>query len=869
MQGGADREMVASSAPGKGGRGLRATCTKRSSSGANTITYRPLCILAILAFAALWLIAPTWHPATAAESGEPAAAAQQPAQAIQPPSLAPAPAPSLVFPDELAQRVARLAAEIDSAEKAVERVKDRESGLAEQRVVAERLAAEAQNVIGALGPRLLDLRAQFEKLGPPPDKADAPEAPAVAAERARLGALLSQMEGAVKTAELTRVRSRQLIGRVQELRQQIFARDLLRRSSSIVSTYTWRQLGDELPRAGRQIAGLADSWWEQARAELATLFILLLAAAAIFFTLRTFAAAAIRRNATSAREAPGLRTRAKRAALTAASLAVPRAAAAVALYAGLGSLDLLTMTVGRFADAGLHAYLAYVAIFSLANALIAPCPAEARVLDLEEGTARALVRLATAFAVVLALDLLMREVAAMLYLPLEIGVVQTSLANLAYAGLMLGLVRMPLPVTSSASLSLCRWLKLPVATLAIAIIASTLLGYVALGSFISTQTLLIGAASLGFLLVHIFVRALIDEMTSQNQAVGRVLEARLGLDRERSGYLSRLLVFLFDLVLIAAIVPLVLLTWGYSANDILDWVKLGIFGFEIGQFRISLARIFIAVLLFLGLVSGTRLVQRWLDRSVLQPARVDRAISHSVLMGIGYAGIALAALAALSYAGLDFTQLAIVAGALSLGIGFGLQAIFNNFVSGIILLIERPIKVGDWIIVNGQEGFVRRINVRATEIETFDRASLIVPNSQLITGTVTNWTHRNPMGRLIIRIGVSYKSDPEEVLRILTRVAEDSQSILKQPAPTAVFENFGDSALEFSLRAFVPDVTQGLAVQTELRLAICKAFRAAGIEIPYPQHDIHLRDLDGVRQALSAAMEARQRERELETAPAR
>src|SRR5690606_38382973 len=165
---------------------------------------------------------------------------------------------------------------------------------------------------------------------------------------------------------------------------------------------------------------------------------------------------------------------------------------------------------------------------------------------------------------------------------------------------------------------------------------------------------------------------------------------------------------------------------------------------------------------------------------------------------IGYTRVGLAFIATLSNAGLDFTQLSIVAGAPCLGIGFRLPAIFNTFVSGIILLVERPIKVGDWIVVGDQEGFVRRINVRATEIETFDRSSLIIPNSELITGTVMNWTHRDPIGRVVVLVRVSYRADPEQVVAILRHVAGQSPSLLRVPEPTVVFEDFGESAMVFS-----------------------------------------------------------------------
>jgi small-conductance mechanosensitive channel len=245
-----------------------------------------------------------------------------------------------------------------------------------------------------------------------------------------------------------------------------------------------------------------------------------------------------------------------------------------------------------------------------------------------------------------------------------------------------------------------------------------------------------------------------------------------------------------------------------------------VFGFEIGHFRISLARILVAIGLFASIVFATRLLQRWLQSSVLTPDRMDPGIAHSVHTGIGYAGIALAGLFAVSYAGFDITNLAIVAGALSVGIGFGLQSIVNNFVSGLILLVERPVKVGDWIVVKGQEGYVRRISVRATEIETFDRASLIMPNSELITGSVTNWTHRNAMGRITINVGASYRSDPEQVIKILTDIAANCPLILQHPKPLVIFEDLGASALEFSLRAVVPDINSGLEARNSLRIAI-------------------------------------------------
>ena len=288
-----------------------------------------------------------------------------------------------------------------------------------------------------------------------------------------------------------------------------------------------------------------------------------------------------------------------------------------------------------------------------------------------------------------------------------------------------------------------------------------------------------------------------------------------------------------NILLFALAVPLLLLAWGMSGAEIMSWVRAAVFGFDVGGVRVSLARILVAVALFVGLLAATRFVQRWLAAGALAQGKMDPGLANSIYTGAGYIGFAVAALAAIAYAGFDITSLAIVAGALSVGIGFGLQSIVNNFVSGLILLIERPIKVGDWIAIKEGEGYVRSIAVRSTEIETFGRASLIVPNSELITQTVVNLTHRNLLGRLKIAVRVSYQADPERALHVLQKVVETNTSILRHPPPVVVLDNFGDQALEFSVRVYLADINRSLAAQTELRIAIFKALHEEGIDMPY------------------------------------
>ena len=207
--------------------------------------------------------------------------------------------------------------------------------------------------------------------------------------------------------------------------------------------------------------------------------------------------------------------------------------------------------------------------------------------------------------------------------------------------------------------------------------------------------------------------------------------------------------------------------WEVAAADLFEAVKGVAFGIRIGDFTISFGAVFGAIALFLVIVGLTRLLQRWLEAEVMPHTAIEPSLQLSIVTILGYVGFIVAIVVALGEIGIDPQKIALVAGALSVGIGFGLQSIVSNFVSGLILLAERPIRVGDQIVVKGDEGFVRRISVRATEIETFDRASVIIPNSELITGVVKNWTHANTLGRLNIKVAVSYECDAEKVIEIL------------------------------------------------------------------------------------------------------
>ena len=237
----------------------------------------------------------------------------------------------------------------------------------------------------------------------------------------------------------------------------------------------------------------------------------------------------------------------------------------------------------------------------------------------------------------------------------------------------------------------------------------------------------------------------------------------------------------------------------------------------------------------------TRFLQRTLDVRLFEKSGADIGFRNSFRTLLGYLGLIIAIFAAIGVIGLDLSNLAIIAGALSVGIGFGLQSIVNNFVSGLILLFERPVKVGDWVVTQSGEGVVKQISVRSTEIETFDRASIIVPNSELISSSVTNWTHKNKIGRVVIPVGVAYDSDAKHVREILIKTALAHPRVLKSPEPFVYFREFGASSLDLDLRVFIQNVSEGSLVKNDLRFEILDAFRAENIDIPFPQQDVNLK----------------------------
>lgn len=263
--------------------------------------------------------------------------------------------------------------------------------------------------------------------------------------------------------------------------------------------------------------------------------------------------------------------------------------------------------------------------------------------------------------------------------------------------------------------------------------------------------------------------------------------------------------------------------------------------FSLGDYHVSLW----SIVFFIGATALVIFLSRWtkriLVRRIFPRYHLDIGISEAIATIAQYFVVVVGFVIVLDSSGIDLSSLKIIAGALGVGIGFGLQNIVNNFVSGLIILFERPIKVGDRIEVGNVNGDVVKVSARATTVVTNDNISIIVPNSDFTSKSVTNWSHANKVVRFNYPVGVSYKSDPEQVKKALLEVAENHQGVLKNPMPDVLFDSYGDNSLNFILRVWTKEyIDRPGVLKSQLYYATFQKFKELDIEVPFPQRDIHL-----------------------------
>lgn len=804
---------------------------------------------------------PAQQPAANAQQGGQQAAPAQPAAAAKP---APKPAMSEGI-KTVRERLDEIKRDLDGREKAVSGRGVGASDMTQAREGLEGIADRIRAIIAALDPRLDAAKQRLEQLGPKPKEGE--EGEDVAKERTEREHAVTEIDETQRLAKSLLVQSDQIVDQIANKRRAAFTRDLFERSLALVGPELWQRIASDMPREVNALGFAFDDIATQFSRKGTLWNLLVLGVAlgisfALYFGRKNIAPRLGRRDVSVT--APSRRRKLLGAWRVLLLGTVPAVAGSYAVYYALDITGLLPQRLMPIAGAILIG-LAFIAfVEALCDALLAVGKPAWRPAPVSDAAAWRITTLAVSIAVVITVSKSIEALNTGLYAGLAISIATRGIGAIAAAALLaIGLHRFadtaeseeacfgPYVATETSSgaggpLRLIGWAAVAV------VAAAAIVGYVALSAFLVDQ--LIWIASIGVLLWFLVASAdtLIGGSLSEESRLATTLQANTGLRRRSLNQIAVLGTGLARVTLFAVAALLVLAPWGLDSTDVFSSLRTAFFGFKVGDVTVSLSAIVFGVgILVLG-VFITRAVQRWLERTYLPATDLDAGLRNSISTVAGYVGFLLALALAFSYLGFSLEKLTIVAGALSVGIGFGLQSIVNNFVSGLLLLWERPIRVGDQVLIGDSEGIVKRISVRSTEIQTFDRSAVIVPNSNLISGVVKNRVRGDRTGRVIISVSVLRNQDPVRAAEMMTACAKAHADVLKEPPPRVVFKKIGDPFLDFDLIVLVTDVNLTQRVQSDLNFSVFKALSEAGFipEMGPASSVITVQGLEPVRDAL-------------------
>ncbi len=684
--------------------------------------------------------------------------------------------------------------------------------------------------------RIRSLQSQIEALGQAPE--DGAESVEIAARREALNEQLAALQAPRLQAEEAYNRADGLIGEIDDLIGTRQTEQLLRLGPSPLNPSIWAGATETAITSLRRLSEETASAWasdsqRQVMKNNAPAMLALLAAAAILLLRAPGWAERVGRRLAHLAGRPGI------AELSAIGMALVDYLVRVFGFLALVQIVRLTGMAGFrgqiVVDVALLAGIAYLSARALVRYLVPT--------DDGPGVRARAVRLAGLLSLVWSLHLLITrssafdfysdETIAVLTFPVLIigSVLLFRLAGLLRFDRPATVEDEPPPATQPMRLIAIRWGRTFLYAVSIIAPLAAAIGYLDAAIAVYFPTLMSLVLLAALVLLSVIVRAFYALATGKDAE---------GVSHSLPPVLANLFIAILALPVLAVI-------WGVRTAQIEElWTRF-LAGFQFGETRISPSDFIVFAAVFVAGFVVTRAIQTTMRNSVLPKTRIDSGGQAAIVSGIGYVGIFLAAIIAISAAGIDLSSLAIVAGALSVGIGFGLQNIVSNFVSGIILLIERPIGNGDWIEVGGIHGTVREISVRSTRIETFDRSDVILPNSDLVSGTVTNYTRSNLVGRITVAVSVAYGTDTRMVESLLREIAEAHPVVLRRPPPSVLFRSFGADGLDFEIRAFLRDINEILNVKSDLNHEIARRFGEAGIEIPFAQRDIWLRNPEVLR----------------------
>ncbi len=751
--------------------------------------------------------------------------------------------------------------ELDRVEAASERDGLSSATLSGLRQELEQVSDRLHKLTSEIEPNVKSAEDRLKQFGAKPDAAKGEsEAPEIASERDVLSQTFAQANAELKQARLLLVRSEQLSDHLLSLRRDLFAKQLFQRSFSLLDPALWIGAVEGLPRFVLGVHLLISDWLSVLFARPIAAFIALSGAVVLIAAyqiahrrLLALLSAGLRPSRANQPLADEVQTLLdpqevsfihRLPSLYAALSTLLRVVLIVAAAWGvIGLFDLLSLmparveTVARGVVIGLGSF---TALRALSMGILSPFMAQYRLIPVCDAVALRIHTMLVWAGGVTAITTILNRLNTTIVSPLTLTVALSAISALLFAGtLMAGLVAISdkleeeqdtaSPCDPALLPSQIRWGRLALWIVSLSMLAGLIIGYAAFSAFLARQTVWF---LIVFGLLFIILR-LVDEVFAQITSTSTPSAKRLarvsGMQLSSIAQIGILSSGILRLLLMVIATFMVVAPWGIESRDAFGWARAAFFGLQVGGITISLASLLGAVVLFILSLIVTRSIQRWLDEKLLPATRMDAGLRNSIRTAFGYVGTIIAAGIAFSYMGLDVQNFAIVAGALSVGIGFGLQSIVNNFVSGLILLAERPVKAGDWIVVGDQEGYVKRINVRSTEIETFDRAVVILPNSNLVSGTVKNWMHNDQLGRIRLKILVAAdcirkEKDAEHVRDLLVSIAQAHASVMKDPAPRVFLLDMKKEEMEFELSCTVSNVDKAYGVRSDLRFAIFNRF---------------------------------------------
>ncbi|UAK22847.1 DUF3772 domain-containing protein [Sphingomonas nostoxanthinifaciens] len=723
-----------------------------------------------------------------------------------------------------------------------------DAGLRSRLAAIPEIQAELDDALASLEPRLQSADARLAGLGVPPGPGQPSEDPEIAQERQTILRFRRSVDTEVKQAKLVGIEVKQLQDYLTTRRRDLFNERLWQRDSSPLDYRFWGQTAAAMPqditRAAGLTAGRRTSPQTSSTATWSRWLAVLLLAAALLVPSRTF----LIRWARSRAERSSSPTRLRRAAL---ALWIAGVAACTALLACLILRNALEddafsdIVLGAVAPAFTRA-LVFASLFAgLGRALLSPRAPAWRLAPLADDLVDRAKRYPPLVGAIVALGAFLLETATALQFSEQTSAAIrcfTNLADVAVITAALSAVTRgelegshgtdAVPAETRRVSRLPWALAMIGAWMSIAVtFGATLLGYNAFGGLIIREMIWVATVlALLFLLVN-FVDEIFPALLSPHSRVGRMLRSSLSLPPASFAQAGVLLSGFARIALLLFGWTAMLAPFGPGAEGMFGRLTSSAFVFQFGQVEISPGTILIGFLVFLVGLAATRGVRRWLEARYLPTTSMDIGAQTALGAGISYLGAIVAITVASAYLGLSLDKITLLASALSVGIGFGLQSIISNFVSGLILLAERPIRIGDWIAIGDLEGDVRKISVRATEIEMRDRSKLIVPNSDLISKTVRNVTHGSAPGRLKIVLNVNDTADPALVRDLIGARLVDHADIIADPAPNVFLTDVRDGGLEFTALAYVASAREAYRIKSELLFQIVPDLRKNGIAL--------------------------------------